>query len=636
MGTPDPAVTPDSVLRGLDSDQRQAVTAPTGIVVVRAGAGSGKTTVLTRRIAWRALSDTADISRTLAITFTRQAATEMRARLAHFDFDGQPVIGTFHAVARKMMMQFLDDKGKAQPAIINNRTSVLSTCMGSDAQKGGLNEVLAAIDWTHSHMLPPSVAVEEMSRRGIKIPLGAARFVEVFETYERTKKKRGVVDLNDFLTFVVHEAARDPRFAESLAFQFRHVSVDEAQDMNPLQFEFLKVLLGTHPDVFLVGDPNQAIYGFNGADKSLFDELPGIDAPAHVVTLSSNYRCTPDIVQFAVDTLTQQGQHADAYSRRSPGVPVDLRRFPTDQHEQQHIVRTITQTAISESMNNIAVLCRTNAIVDQVRHACVEAGIPIRSSRRGGDWARAVALATELTGREGLSVWSSDILDSGEYSPDDSDYHVALLVRQFLDENRMGSVNGRTFGSWLATSADISDTDGVEILTFHAAKGREWSHVIVAGCEKGLLPHRSARGPEARAEEARLAYVAFTRAANRLTISWTDQRQGKSSGPSPFLPTLMTTIPTSDPPPPEFRERRRTTVQKNPLETEIHAWRQHKAQQSRVDPDLVLSPRQMKDIVKTSPQTMNELEQLTDPMFVRRHGEELLHVIARAVSSPRH
>ncbi len=633
MGTPDSAMTPDFVLRGLDSDQRAAVTAPTGIVVVRAGAGSGKTTVLTRRIAWRALSDTADISRTLAITFTRQAATEMRARLARFDFDGQPVIGTFHAVARKMMMQFLDDNAKTQPVIINNRTSLLSTCMGRDAQKGGLNDVLTAIDWTHSHMLPASTAVDEMSRRGLKVPLGSSRFVEVFESYERAKKKRGVVDLNDFLTFVVHEAQRNPRFAESLAFQFRHVSVDEAQDMNPLQFEFLKVIIGAHPDVFLVGDPNQAIYGFNGADKNLFDELPGIDAPAHVVTLASNYRCTPEIVQFAVDTLTQQGQHADAYSRRAPGAPVDLRRFPTQQHELEHIVRTVSQASISESLNNIAVLCRTNTVVDTVRQACVDAGISVRSSRRGGEWARAVALATELTGRESLSVWSSDILDSGEYSPDESDYQVAVLVRQFLDENRMGSINGRMFGSWLATSADIADTDGVEILTFHAAKGREWSHVIIAGCEKGLLPHRSARGPEARAEEARLAYVAFTRAVNRLTISWTDKRNGKSSGPSPFLPTLMTSIPTSDPPPAEFRQRRRTVVQKNPLEVEIQAWRQHKAQQSRVDPDLVLSPRQVRDIVRSSPQTMIELELLTDPMFVRRHGDELLHVISRVISS---
>lgn len=631
--TAHPAPQPESVLFGLDADQRAAVTAPTGIVVVQAGAGSGKTTVLTRRIAWRTLSETADISRTLAITFTRQAATEMRARLAQFDFDSSPIIGTFHAIARRAMIQFLDDKRKAIPVIINNRTSLLSTCMGKDAQKGGLNDVLTAIDWTHAQMLTPHAAVDEMPKHGVKVPLGSQRFIEVFEAYERAKKKRGVVDLNDFLTFVVTEARRDSRFAESLAFQFRHICVDEAQDMNPLQYAFFSVIAGSNPDAFLVGDPNQAIYGFNGADKKLFDELPGIDQPAHVVTLASNYRCTPEIVQFAVNTLNGQGQQADAFSRRIPGAPVDLRRFATEQHELQHIVRTVSSLSVSEPLNNIAVLSRTNSIADSVRQGLMDAGIAVRTTRRGGDWARAVALATELTTRESLSVWSSDILDSGEYSPDESDFHVAQLVRNFLDENRTGSVNGRNFGTWLATSADAAETDGVEVLTFHAAKGREWSHVIVAGCEKGLLPHRSARSIDARAEEARLAYVAFTRAANRLIITWTDNRNGKPSGPSPFLPTLITALPSSDPPTEEFRQRRSALPHKNPLESAITSWRTHKAQLSRVEPDAVLSMRQVKALIKNAPRTLNDLEAVTDPIFIRRHGEELLGVIADALNS---
>ena len=633
LSTSQTAPQPESVLRGLDSDQRAAVTAPTGVVVVRAGAGSGKTTVLTRRIAWRTLSETADISRTLAITFTRQAATEMRARLAQFDFDGSPTIGTFHAIARRAMMQYLDDKRKAVPVIINNRTSLLSTCMGNDAQKGGLHEVLAAIDWTHARMLSAAAAIDEMPKQGIKIPLGAQRFVEVFDAYERAKKKRGVVDLNDFLTFVITEARRDPRYAESLAFQYRHISVDEAQDMNPLQFEFFKVIAGENPDAFLVGDPNQAIYGFNGADKNLFDELPGIASPAHVITLASNYRCTPNIVEFAVETLTKQGHHAEAISRRPPGAPVDLRRFPTEQHELAHIVRTASSVSVSDSLNNMAILCRTNAVAETVRQGLVDAGIEVRTARRGGEWARAVALATELTTRESLSIWSTDILDSGEYSSDESDFHVATLVRNFLDENRTGSVNGRAFGTWLATSADVADSDGVEVLTFHAAKGREWPLVIIAGCEKGLLPHRSARSSDARAEEARLAYVAFTRAIDRLIITWTDQRGGKSSGPSPFLPTLITAIPTSDPPSAEFRQRRVTHTQKNPVEIAVLAWRSHKAKLSRVEPDAVLSMRQVRTIAKNTPQTLQELEHLIDPVFARRHGKDLLDEIARALNS---
>lgn len=619
---------PERLLVGLDSDQRTAVTAPTGIIVVRAGAGSGKTTVLTRRIAWRSLSNTADINRTLAITFTRQAATEMRARLSQFDLEGRPTIGTFHAVARRLMLQFFQDKGKVAPVIINNRSSVLSISMGPEARKGGLNEILNAIDWAHAHMLSPQQSVEQMIRSGLTVPLGPERFPQVFENYEKTKKKRGVVDLNDFLTFVVNEARRDPRYIESVNFQFRHLSVDEAQDMNPLQYEFLKVLLGNKPDVFLVGDPNQAIYGFNGADKTLFDELPGIGTPAQVISLPSNYRCTPEVVNFAVDTLSGQGQPNTAYSRRHQGAPVDLRRFSNESQELTYIIKEVSTVQRESSLNAIAVLCRTNVVAEKIREALTDAGVNVRSARRGGEWARAVATATDLTGRESLATWASDVLDSGEYTTQDADLAVAGLVRQFLDDNRIGSVDGRSFGSWLATSADIGESSGVEVLTFHAAKGREWPYVVVAGCEKGLLPHRSARGVAARAEEVRLAYVAFTRAQDRLIITWTDQRNARSSGPSPFLPSLITANPIFSPPTDEFRGRRKNLPAKNLVQEAIETWRIAKARNLRVDPDAVLSKRQMLSLVRKAPKTLIEIDQLTDPIFARRYGEEILSLIA--------
>jgi DNA helicase-2/ATP-dependent DNA helicase PcrA len=627
------AQSPESVLAGLDADQKAAVTAPTGVIVVRAGAGSGKTTVLTRRIAWRALSDTADINRTLAITFTRQAATEMRARLSQFDLDGRPTIGTFHAVARRLMMQHFQDMGRTPPVIVNNRTSLLSLTMGTDARKGGLQEILAAIDWAHGHMCSPQQSVEQMTKAGMTIPLGPQRFVEVFEAYEKTKKKRGVVDLNDFLTFVVHEARRDQRYIESVNFQFRHLFVDEAQDMNPLQYEFLKVLSGSTPDLFLVGDPNQAIYGFNGADKTLFDELPDIGSPAQIVSLPSNYRCTPEIVSFAVNTLAGQGQITEAYSRRTTGAPVDLRRFGTEIQELQHIVRVVSAVQVSESPNAIAVLCRTNVIAEKIRTALIDAGLPIRSARRGGEWARAVAIATDLTGRESLATWSSDVLDSGDYTEQDSDFQVAKLVRQFLDDNRTGSVDGRSFGSWLATSADVAESDGVEVLTFHAAKGREWSHVIAAGCEKGLLPHRSAKSAFARAEEARLAYVAFTRAANRLVITWTDKRNDRSTGPSPFLPSLTTATPTFAPPPAGFSAHRKKASAKNPLEEALQTWRTSKARSMRVHPDAVLSQRQVIALIGAMPQSLAEIENITHRVFAHRYGQEVLELIRQQKDS---
>lgn len=632
--TQDAAPTPDSVLAGLDADQRAAVTAPTGVVVVRAGAGSGKTTVLTRRIAWRALSGSADIERTLAITFTRQAATEMRTRLASFDLDGRPVIGTFHAIARRILLQHLEDRGKRAPLIVNNRSTLLMSCMGDDARNGGVTDILNAIDWAHARMIPASQAASALDKAGLTVPLGARRFTEVFEEYERVKKKRGVIDLNDFMTLIVNEAARDPRLVESVRFQYRHISVDEAQDMNPLQYAFLRVLLPDSPDLFLVGDPNQAIYGFNGADKTLFDSLPGIETGWHVVSLPSNYRCTPEIVSMAVQTLARDGQQADAVSQRPPGQSVRLERCTDDAREREFICKTVIRARGSNrNWSDIAVLTRINVHADAIRDELTKMGIPVRSSRRGGAWGRAVSAATELTSREALTEFAADILDTGEYSPDDADYIVATLVRDFLDNHRSGAVDGRTFGSWLATSSDVTEVEGVDVLTFHAAKGREWSLVIVAGAEKGLLPYRSARSTQARSEEARLAYVALTRAADELIVTWTDQRNGKPSGPSPLLPTVTTALPVVDAPTPEFRALASRRSTRDPIVDALDAWRKRHARTARIDPDGVLNKRQMKALAFQKPETIEQIAHILDDVFASRFGEEILAVVSDATTN---
>lgn len=598
--------------------------------MVRAGAGSGKTTVLTRRIAWRALSDTADIERTLAITFTRQAATEMRSRLASFDLDGRPAIGTFHAIARRVMMQYLEDRGKRAPVIVNNRAALINQCMTVDERKISVFDVLSGIDWAHARMVNPASAVEALKAAdAIQLPLSSGRFAEIFAAYEQLKKKRGVIDLNDFMTAVVTDAAKDQRLRESIRFQYRHISVDEAQDMNPLQYEFLKVLLPASPDLFLVGDPNQAIYGFNGADKTLFDTLPSLSGGAHVISLPSNYRCTPEIVNMAVSALARDGQTADAVSRRANGSPVRLERQADDSKEREFITKAVLRAHGSHrAWSDISVLTRINAHADAIREDLARVGIPVRSSRRGGEWGRAVSAATECTGRDELTAFAADILDTGDYNKDDADYVVAKYVRDFLDNNRSGMVDGRSFGTWLTTSADVAESDGVEVLSFHAAKGREWSFVVVAGAEKGLLPFSRARTAAAKSEEARLAYVAFTRAADELVITWTDKRNNRSTGPSPLLPSYTTAQRIADAPPEAFR-RVATSARKkeDPIVGQLKLWGVRKAAISGSHP---LTDRQIKELARRKPTTVQQIADIIGDIFASRFGEELLAVMGTA------
>jgi DNA helicase-2/ATP-dependent DNA helicase PcrA len=380
-----------------------------------------------------------------------------------------------------------------------------------------------------------------------------------------------------------------------------------------------------------VGDPNQAIYGFNGADKTLFDTHPSLSGGAHVISLPSNYRCTPEIVTMAVSALASDGQTADAVSRRANGSPVRLERQADDSKEREFITKAVLRAHGSHrAWSDIAVLTRINAHADAIREDLAKVGIPVRSSRRGGEWGRAVSAATECTGRDELSAFAADILDTGEYSKDDADYVVASYVRDFLDNNRSGMVDGRAFGTWLTTSADVAESDGVEVLSFHAAKGREWSFVVVAGAEKGLLPFSRARTAAAKSEEARLAYVAFTRAADELVITWTDKRNNRSSGPSPLLPSYTTAIPIADAPPEELRRIAARRSTKNPIEEAIDTWRRKQARTARIDPDGVITKRQLKALAFQKPTTVQEIADIIDDSFASRFGEELLAVMGTA------
>ena len=625
-----PATTED-IVRGLDPDQLSAVTAPVGVVVVRAGAGSGKTTVLTRRIAWRVASGTASPDHTLAITFTRQAATEMRTRLRRFGIDGQPSVHTFHALGLRLLTQRASDTGRQKPLVATDRNALLRTAVGKDVKQATLPRLASAIDHATVRLMTQRAIEDALAASGLHRDMRADEFRAAVQKYDALKRRRGVVDTNDLISHVVRDTREDRRFLASIRHQFRHVSVDEAQDMNPLQYEFLRLLLDDPADLFVVGDPNQAIYGFNGADSTLFDELPGLGTGAHVVTLPSNYRCTPQVVDAATRLLRNAGQQVEAVSCRPNGGPVAFAACDDEMDELRTVAVELTRMQRTcGTWNQLAVLVRVNALADTVRTFLEACGIPVRSGRRGPDWSAAVAQATSLSSRDALSIWSSDVLDSGDYAPGSAEHDLAGHVRRFLDENRGGSVDGRAFGSWLLTSADQQDVSGVEVMTFHAAKGREWWGVVVAAAETGYLPHSSARTVPQKAEEARLGYVALTRAATDLVVTWAGTRRGRSRSRSTWLPVEAERRLSQQGPPPAIRERAREAEQRDPLADALREWREAVARRSGLSANGILTDRHIKEIVRTRPATVRELADVIDMAFATRHGESILAVVSSA------
>ncbi len=291
--------------------------APESLVAIIAGSGSGKTTVLTRRIAHRVASGTADARHTLAITFTRQAARELRMRLRTLGERDAITAGTFHAVAYAMLRLRWSDLNRRPPRLVTYRARLVDELLPDPGRRrtraagagGSINasEVLAEIDWARARMIAPEDyrAAAEAARRRLPIPYDSV--ADLFARYDELKRARGVIDFDDLLARLVAELRRDHDFAAATRWRYRHLFVDEFQDVNPLQHALLEELRGGRPDLTIVGDPRQAIYSWNGADPACSKRsnapIPGV----RVIRLDRNYRCTPTIVAAGGRVLAAEG-----------------------------------------------------------------------------------------------------------------------------------------------------------------------------------------------------------------------------------------------------------------------------------------------------------------------------------------
>ncbi|MGA9278865.1 ATP-dependent helicase, partial [Ilumatobacter sp.] len=372
----------DALIADLDPDQRRAVTAKSHLVAVVAGAGSGKTRVLTRRIAYRIALGDADPRHTLALTFTREAAGELRRRLLRLGIRDHVEAGTFHSVMLRVLRQRWTDAGRRPKAISSDRRRLLRDAQKEFGFTGAWQKLDAAnneISWAMARGIGPDDYPAAARRAGRRLPGGVAEMAEIFVAYTRIKTKRGVIDFDDVLLDVLAEARKDADFADALRWRFRHLLVDEAQDLNPVQHRLVDLLRAGRDDLFLVGDPAQAVYGFNGADPSLLIEVeerfPGVE----VVRLPVNHRCTPQIVAAGAHVLDAGGQPAEIRSARDGGPPVTL-FAAADEVAGANVVASRIATGDPNLVRSgaVAVLARTNAQLPAFEAALTERGVAVR------------------------------------------------------------------------------------------------------------------------------------------------------------------------------------------------------------------------------------------------------------------
>ena len=547
------------LLGGLNAAQREAVTSAAAPLCILAGAGSGKTRVLTRRMAWRIATGSADPARVLALTFTRKAAGELTRRLNQLGVRDRVAAGTFHSVAYAQLRQWWSDTGVRAPSLAESKIRLITPLLGNKRPTNVAPvDIASEIEWAKARLITPATYSAEVSALGRRPPLGIEAMADLYDRYETDKRRKGIVDFDDLLLLIVQALEQDREFAARQQWRFRHLFVDEFQDVNPAQARLLDGWLGLEPgrpaastaqiDLCVVGDPNQAIYAWNGADPRFLtgfrDRFPG----AGLVRLEDNYRSTPQILTVADAVLGLGPRDSRPLRPNCNDGPVpSITAYPSDLDEARSIARAVRERHNGRTpWKHLAVLTRTNAQLLLFEEAFRAAGIPHRVRGNGAFLAQAdvqraldvlrhspqgSTLSSRLRDLEELAAEATDAGGVGVEGTNDRVDQIEGLIRlgnEFLGNDPLGTVTA--FLAWLQATitsrADEPDRGGdiVELSTFHRSKGLEWPVVFVAGLERGFVPIGQADDDTGRSEERRLLYVAVTRAERELHCSWAQQR----------------------------------------------------------------------------------------------------------------
>jgi len=555
----------DRALQGLDERQLEAVTTLRGPVVVLAGAGTGKTRVITHRIAHGVDTGAYSPGRVMAVTFTAKAAGEMRGRLRALGVEGVAA-RTFHAAALAQLNYFWPTvAGDTAPGIVDNKVRLLAHAadgMGIEPDTATLRDVASEIEWRKVTMR--SIEQYAAARPNGVGRLDVSRVADLQRAYEKLKDQRRQLDFEDVLLACAGMLEAEPHVAASVHEQYRHFTVDEFQDVSPLQHRLLELWRGDRRDMCVVGDASQTIYSFAGADARFLLDFAGAHEDARVVRLETNYRSDAAILAVANELM-----------RGRPGA-LELTAAPSASEGQTDAVEPPTVTAyeddVAEARGVAAqVAAKIGAGIDPRRIA-----ILYRAHSQSAELVRALAdrgiAATVLGGRRFFEVpevrQAVMALRGASVAPLESGFTDAVrdVLRSLGLTDEPPQAGGALRDAWEARAAILrlaeespagttlrGFTDELQarakaqhepamrtvtLATLHAAKGLEWDHVHLLGVAEGLLPISYAATFEQVDEERRLAYVGITRAGRALSLSWA--RGTRERQPSRFLREIGT------------------------------------------------------------------------------------------------
>ena len=536
----------DEILAALDPDQRAVALASRGPVCVIAGAGTGKTRAITHRIAYAAAIGTMDPQKVLALTFTAKAAGEMRARLRSL---GVPQVAarTIHSAALKQLLYFWPSVfGGRTPDLMTTKTGFLTEAINraglSDAIRATnrelMRDIASEIEWAKVSQVAPPDYIDEISKRLQKPRVLPEQMVQIYTAYETVKKQELAIDFEDVLLLCSAMLEEEREVRERVQDQYRYFTIDEYQDISPVQQRLINAWLGKRNDICVVGDPAQTIYSFAGATPVFLNTFTQRFPDAEVIRLSTGYRSTPEIT-FAANALLRHGAMGqELVAQNDHGSKPSVIGYSDETAEVVGVLEEITQLlGAGTAPHEVAILARTNAQLKSVERAMMKVNLPfqVRSTERFFDRREVRDFLSEVRKASVIPTegqgWIDELRTLAQpYLTGEAIDGIAALLHLGRELDDDDNFTPKTLRGYLREVEDRVQQNNpptmpvVTLATLHAAKGLEWERVFLIGASEGQLPVSDASIDE----ERRLFYVGITRAKADLHISY-------RKSPSPFL-----------------------------------------------------------------------------------------------------
>jgi len=668
-----PIPDPTRLLGDLNDAQRDAVLAAMGPVGILAGAGSGKTRVISRRTAYAIETGVVATDQVLVVTFTDKAAGEMVERLRTLGQSGVTA-RTFHAHALSQLRHFwpLSHDGEPLPDLLDSKMPLLvpiARALPGHYRFTPAKDLADEIEWAKGRRLTPSTYQTAVAGTPTtpsrEPPIPVDLFTNVFADYERAKTRAGRIDFDDLLVETIEVLESDADAASTVRARKSWFSVDEYQDTNPMQQRLLELWLGDRRDVCVVGDEDQTIYTFTGATSQFLTGFATRYPDARVIQLLENYRSSPEILACANNLLASTGKPKRLIATQPSGPQPTVVRHGTEAAELTSLSRWVRER-VSDGVlpAEVAVLVRINAQLAPIEAELTRAGIAyqvrgvhffdrpdVRGAidlvRRANLTTTGLALRGEIRGIWAAKLGYDDDVVAGHAGEEARERTAALdtlldiLSTQARSDARVGADGYLADLERRRAAERAGSADGVNLLTYHRAKGLEWDAVALPAVEEGLLPIRQAfDDDELLAEEARLLYVGITRARRYLAISWAAEREtrGRTTRrePSRFLADLrprgehrITQLP--DRFAAEQGARRTASKDDDPIFVALREWRTTRARADEVPPYVIAHDQTLAEIAEVKPPSAAALRRVKGigPAKAEAYGDEILEIVRR-------